>query len=345
MVVIDIGKQSFSLDGVIKPLPTEAQVFLTRGCHQRCGHCKLARNGTLEGELFLDDWKKGFSNLDKIGIKTVKIMGGEPSYREWLPELIKYVSTETNLKVAVLTEGSFSDDFGKRLADNGLHGIFCSVDGLEAIKGGVQTIDGAIPKSKRGYVTLHKAKNWGIPLTAANTVISIQNISQLPGIIQKLSDDDIYVNLGCIIWSDDDRREFSQPIRDDYKFKTEHTPLIKESMDKLIEMKRAGVKIINHEQYMKDMTTYGINLDWQCSDFIQLRIDADGGLMLCNEYRTELVKKYNVTDMDLSRYTNFISDWYKVRKDIDCKGCYWSCFSIAENNLKQGKLEFGYFNK
>lgn len=345
MVVIDIGKQSFSLDNVIKPLPTEAQVFLTRGCPNRCGHCKLARNGTLDGELDLEHWQKGFSNLENIGIKTVKIMGGEPSFRDWLPELINYISTETSLKVAVLTEGSFSDAYGKQLADSGLYGIFCSVDGLEAINGGVQTIEGAIPKSKRGYVALHKAKELGVPLIAANTVISIQNIKQLPEIVKSLSDEDIYVNLGCIIWSDDERREFSQPIRDEYKFKSEHMLLIKESMDKLIEMKRDGVKIINHEQYMKDMTTYGINLDWQCSDFIQLRIDADGGLMLCNEYRTELVKKYNITDMDLPRYANFISDWYKVRKDIDCDGCYWSCFLIAENNLKQGKLEFSYLKK
>ena len=345
MVFIDVKNQSFSLNDAIKPLPTEAQVFLTRGCPNRCGHCKLARNGTLDNELDLEHWQKGFSNLERIGIKTVKIMGGEPSFRDWLPELIDYISTETSLKVAVLTEGSFSDEYGKRLADSGLYGIFCSVDGLEAISGGVKTVEGAVPKSRRGYVTLHKAREWGIPLTAANTVISIQNIKQLPDIVKGLSDDGIYVNLGCIIWSDDDRREFSQPIMDDYKFKPEHMPLIKESMDKLIEMQRDGVKIINHEEYMKDMTTYGINLDWQCKDFIQLRIDADGGLMLCNEYRTDLVNKYNITDIDLHSYSNFIGDWYKTRSEIDCKGCYWSCFLIAKNNLKNGNLEFGYFNK
>ena len=341
MPTIDITEGSFTLEGVIKPLPTEAQVFLTRGCPQRCGYCKLARNGPLEGELDLEGWKTAFHNLEEIGIKTVKIMGGEPSFREWLPELIGYITTETNLKVAVLTEGSFSDEYGQRLADKGLYGIFCSVDGLEAME--IKTVEGAVKKSQRGYITLHKAKEWGIPLTASNTVISIRNLEQLPAVVQQLSDEDIWVNLGCIIHTEDDRREFSQRMDDEYKFTPEHIPLIRGVMNELIEMKRNGVKIINHEQYMKDMITHGINLDWQCPDFIQLRIDADGGMMLCNEYRTELVKKYNITDIDLTRYADFIGDWYKIRPEIGCKGCYWSCFVIAVDNLEKGKLEFDYF--
>ena len=319
----------------------EVQVILTRGCDIQCGHCKLTRKGPMDDELDLEQWKQGFSNLQNRGFETVKIMGGEPTSKKWLPDLIKYVRDNTSLDVAVLTNGHFSDKYGIQLAEAGLMGIFASVDGIEQMT--LSIGQDAIDKATSGYRILKKAKEWGIPLRASNTVFNKQNIRQMPGIVQRLSDEGIYVNLCSVIWSPDTDREYSGPISDEYKFTQDDKKLIDDTMGQLIEMKDQGALISVPKSNLENMSRFGINCDWQCDDFVQSRVDADGGLTLCNEYRTRLTDKHNILKLtDNKSYIGFVKDWYDVREETECSGCYWSCFLQAQSNIANGRLEFDY---
>lgn len=99
------------------------------------------------------------------------------------------------------------------------------------------------------------------------------------------------------------------------------------------------------------MPEYGIECNWKCTEMVQLRIDAAGGIMLCNEYRTKLADKYNIGVSRLSPaglqlhpwMDDLLSDWLKVREKLDCTGCYWSCFIQAEENIRRERLEFDFF--
>ena len=90
------------------------------------------------------------------------------------------------------------------------------------------------------------------------------------------------------------------------------------------------------------MSKYGIDNNWKCEELVQLRIDADGAFMICNDIRGEVAKKYNVLNINEQNYKKFKNDWKKERLNIDCPGCYWSCFLLAEDNLKNHVLEFDY---
>ncbi len=320
---------------------TEAQLFLTRDCNLNCGYCNLGKSGgNFENELDIDGWKKAYDNMERVGIKTVKIMGGEPTIREWLPGLLEYASM-SSIKTAILSNSLFDNQTMERLVDAGLWGYFASVDGLGDID--IKTVgEDATKKSHKGYLMLNRLKEKGVPLLAANVVINRQNIYEIPELVQRLSDEGFYINL-CTVQYTNQQKEFSKPLAGSYKFNEENKKDLEKLAVELMQMKDSGVRLSVPESYVRDMHLFAINSDWQCDDFYQLRIDSDGSLMLCNEWRTELADKYNITSLTSEQYEKFLHDWKEIRKKTTCDGCYWSCFLQAKDNIAKGQPEFHYF--
>jgi MoaA/NifB/PqqE/SkfB family radical SAM enzyme len=307
---------------------TEAQIYLTRKCNLNCDYCKLTKNKLKE--LKYADWIKAYRIMETIGIRTVKILGGEPTIISWLPDLLRFAS-RTSIKTAILSNSSFDENLRKKLADSMLWGYFASVDSY------------AVGKSTNGYQMLRTLKNSNIPLLAANVVISKRNYKDIPELVSRLSADGIWVNLCMIQHTNNSDKEFSKTdIDSDYVFTEEDKADLEELKKTLLQMKRSGTKISIPESYIEGITTYGINCNWQCSFMSQLRIDCDGGLMLCNEFRTRLATEFNILEMSKERYAEFLRQWKIERKKINCDGCYWSCFIQAEDNIKNGKEEFYY---
>lgn len=320
---------------------TEAQLFLTRDCNLRCGYCNLVKSGDeLWDELDIDGWKRAYDNMEDICIKTVKLLGGEPTVKPWFSDLIEYAS-QSMIKTALLSNSCFDDRTIEKLVKVGLWGYFASIDGLSNID--IKTVgEDVAKKSHKGYLMLKKLKEKGIPLLAANVVINRQNIYEIPELVQRLSDEGFYVNL-CIVQYTNQQKEFSKPLKDRYRFNEEDREDLEKLAAKLIRMKDSGVRLSVPESYIKDMPLFGINSNWQCDDFYQLRVDSDGGLMLCNEWRTELADRYNITSLTPKKYKEFIHDWKEIRKKTACDGCYWSCFLQAKDNIEKEQLEFHYF--
>ncbi len=323
---------------------TEAQVFLTRECNLSCGYCNLV--GRKLEELDFDGWKRAFARMAAIGIKTVKFLGGEPTVKPWLPELIAYAG-DLNLKTALLSNSSFDDDMFRRLVDNGLWAYYASVDGLGEIDHYDEQTAG---KARGGYAMLKRMQRHGVPLLAANTVIHRKNYPEVPALVRRLSEEGFYINLCTVQHNDEGGREFSKAdTGKDVRFFEEDREELERLSSDLLELYRQGALLSVPERYIVDIPKYGIGCDWQCTDMVQLRIDADGGTMLCNEYRTELAEKYNIADQQpsfgrLAWWDSLRSDWQHIRKDLNCSGCYWSCFIQAEENLLNGRLEFDFMH-
>jgi len=320
---------------------TEAQIFLTRKCNLACGYCKLVENQSLE-ELDYREWVEAAKNMSKIGIKTVKILGGEPTVKEWLPDFIETLENE-GIRTALLSNSSFDREMCSRLVAKGLYGYFASVDGLQEI----DQYDGyTSKKSHSGYAMLRRLKRKGVPLLAANAVIHRQNIDEIPELVQRLSDEGFYINLCTIQHTSDQRREFSRASTQieglQKRFTDEDRPRLKELARQLAAMQASGVKISIPASYLENMAEYAPGCSWQCDRLYQLRIDADGGLMLCNEYRSDLAERFNITTMDRFAWADFQNEWVEERKSLDCHGCYWSCFLQAKDNVEKKSLEFGY---
>ena len=320
---------------------TECQIFLTRNCNIKCGFCKLAEK-QFDAELTTKEWKNAFLTLDKIGIKTVKIMGGEPTYLDDLEEILEFIGKNTNLKYALLSNSLISDARLDSLVNAGLQGYFASVD---VIKNADLSLDQE-KKANAGFDVLLKLKAKGVKLLGANVVITSKNLQDIPETVSVLSNNGIWVNL-CPVIHDNTQKsgrdwEYRKVVDETALFKDEDIPKLKEVINKLLQLKKDGVRLAVPDSYLANMEKYGVNCSWQCTRFSQLRIDADGALMLCNDIRGDVSKKYNIRTLTSDGYAEFKRAWTQERNAINCSGCYWSCFYFAEENLRCGRHEFYY---
>lgn len=316
--------------------PTETQWFITRRCNLHCGYCNLTKR-KFKKELDAEEVKEGIMNLENLGINTVKFLGGEPTVREDLEEIINFAN-KTKLEYAVLSNSMFDDSRLDSLADAGINGYIASVDGLEDVK----SIDRqANEKSKKGLEKLLKFREKGVKILGANFAFSRKNMEEAPKVVETLSHYGFFINVAPVVHGKGDW-EFRIGIPDEFKFRPEDVPKIDGTMRELLKMKREGKKIAVPDYFMENMSRYCVNLDWHCSLFSQLRIDADGGLTICNDIRGETADKYNITNLDRKEYNKFIKDWYASETRQNCPGCYWSALVKAEQDLLAGRREFDY---
>ncbi len=334
---------------------TESQIFFTRKCNSRCGACNLYKSGSGIRELDLNKWKQVFLNLNTLGIKTVKLMGGEPTESGDINDLINiinFVKNQTDIRIALLSNSKWNKSkFLHKLCRSGLFAYFASVDTIDddAID------DHSLEKSQKGYSMLLDLKNNGnIPLLAANIVMSRKNLFQLPKLVTLLSNKGFYINL-CPIQSYTmpptyQGKKISYHFRkseNSFSFTKSDLQNIDRIIGELIQLKHSGIKIAVPSEYLLDIPHFGLyGGTWQCKRFSQLRIDADGDVMLCNEFRFQEPYHFNLASIikDPKIWCrNFIEYWYEERPKYKCQ-CYWSCFLQAEKNIEIGSTEFGYYD-
>ncbi|NIA31361.1 MAG: radical SAM protein [Actinobacteria bacterium] len=339
-------------DHVMRNEITECQIFLTRRCNTSCGACNLPMSGRGLKELDLDGWKKVFLNLEKLGIKTVKLMGGEPTeiVMKDLIELIRFVKNNTNIKLALLSNSKWDkSQWLERLCSAGLYGYYASVD---TVTEGAICQD-SLEKSQKGYEMLLRLKENGqIPLLAANVVMSRKNLNEIPALVELLSEQGFYINL-CSLQTFTNPATYNGNVVE-YNFRKSWNQFMFTKTDmlglgriivKLLGLQRNGAKIAVPKDYLMMMSVYGARGGtWQCQTFSQLRVDSDGAVMLCNEFRFRGEELPNLSKpiADFSEWKKaLIGHWYHERRKYNCQ-CYWSCFLQAENNIHIGSTEFGF---
>lgn len=344
-------------DHIKKNEITEAQIFLTRRCNTNCGACNLSKSGKHLNELNLSEWKLVFNNLQSLGIKTVKIMGGEPTEisMNWLVQILYYIRDYTSIKVALLSNSKWNKkEWFEVLCNSGLYGYYASVD----VVTGESYSDGSLDKSQIGYETLLELKKDGrIPLLAANVIISKNNLDRVVYLVEDLSAKGFYINL-CSFQCGDSPTYNNIPIEYNYRKEGKLGSPVLTTVDQglyivikeLLKLKKMGGKISIPESYLEKLLFYGLyGGTWQCDTFSQLRIDSDGTATICNEFRGQQTKLPNILDMENIDCTDyhwerrFIEYWYIERPKYKCQ-CYWSCFLQAIDNIENNKLEFGFVN-
>lgn len=318
-------------------LVTECQIFLTRKCNINCGYCRLTKKSL--DELTVNEWKSAFRNLQNIGIRTAKILGGEPTTVDGIEELLAFINSKTSIRYALLSNSMFDDEKLEKLVDSGLQGYFASVDGIGDVKS--VGADGA-RKSHAGLDRLKKFREMGVKILGANLVVNRKNLSDVPAIVKTLSDDGIWVNICPVIHGDEGIWEYRTAVPVEYRLSGKDAPELERVMAELIMMKRAGCRIIVGEDYLRNMPRYGVNPSWKCASLSQLRIDSDGALMVCNDIRGNVAGQYNVLDLDAKKFGQFKKDWQNDPARLSCPGCYWSCFWNAEENIDKRRGDFWY---
>lgn len=318
-----------SFENAKHPLTT-AGIYITRRCNLACEHCSV-RKAPSYLEMNSDQWKEAFRIIRKIGVERISILGGEPTVYKEIAELVRFNSEVTMMDLSIVSNSMADIGILESIVKAGLKRYSTSIDTIASV--GFDRCSTA--KSHRALQVLLQMKEWGVPYLTGYLVLRKENASEVENIAKLLTGHGIWLYLLPFHASSGDhwqtRARNIQPA-----FNAEDSEFLVDFSQRIIELKSQGILFANTVEYLKYIPTYAINLDWHCAPAIsELRIDADGILMSCNDIRGSNLSAFSV--FSLAQPENIPLIFKARRKDTKrCSGCYWPSHFHAEQ-LRLGK--------
>jgi len=126
------------IDKLSRPLH-DLRVSVIEACNFRCPYCMPA-DKTPDDTILQNAARLSFEQIEqavkafvKLGVRKVRLTGGEPLLRKNLPELVKRLSRISGLEdIALTTNGSLLEKQAFALKQAGLHRLTVSLDALDA---------------------------------------------------------------------------------------------------------------------------------------------------------------------------------------------------------------------
>ncbi len=149
---------------------TYLRVSITDRCNLRCRYC-MPREGVCKLNhhdiLSYEEIEEIVTASAELGIKKVRITGGEPLVRKGCPELCAAISKIPGIEeVTLTTNGVLLEDQAQALKDAGVSRVNVSLDTLDPDKYRSITGGGDIQRVLRGLETAHKAGLTPLKLNA-----------------------------------------------------------------------------------------------------------------------------------------------------------------------------------
>src|ERR1043166_3474072 len=115
---------------------TDLRISITDRCNYKCVYCRTGNEGALYGDLPFADYLRMARILVGLGIKKVRITGGEPLLRkgvvEFVRDLAKLQTIDSEpLDIALTTNGHLLADMAQPLKDAGLTRVTVSMDAVD----------------------------------------------------------------------------------------------------------------------------------------------------------------------------------------------------------------------
>lgn len=155
------------------------RISVTDRCNLRCTYCMPEDGFQLQKHEDILTYEEIIEVVDiavDLGIKKVRITGGEPLIRKGIVDFIRMISKNKKLEeVTMTTNGILLADFAKELVEAGLSRINISLDTIDCDKFNYITRGGDLNKVIEGIEAIQKA---GISQIKVNCVI--ENSSEEP---------------------------------------------------------------------------------------------------------------------------------------------------------------------
>ena len=105
---------NFSLLRLISPRPNYAEVRVTEGCNSRCVTCNAWKNSRA-GELSTEEMIYAIKQLREIGVKRIRLSGGEPLIRLDIGRLVKECHSLGFEEIYLATNGLLLEQYAEEL--------------------------------------------------------------------------------------------------------------------------------------------------------------------------------------------------------------------------------------
>jgi len=304
---------------------TTCGIYITRKCNLSCKHCSVRKPDVPCNEMRLSDWQRAFRILKSRGIEKVSILGGEATVYEGLRDLVRYNSESVGLDLAVVSNSMSDDEIYINLVKAGLTRFSSSID----VVAGDSFDSCSAAKSRRAWEVLKLMKEVGVPHLTGYCVLRPENADQIERILGLLSAQGIWMYI----------LPFHASVGDHWQtrgrnlpkaFEDEDKSMLEDFCSRMIALKEGGALLSNTVEYLQFLPEFAINLDWHCAPVIsELRIDADGVLMSCNDIKGEHLSRYTVFSLeDDDNITKILEA--RAKDSANCSGCYWPSHYHAE---------------
>ncbi|HXZ39515.1 MAG TPA: GTP 3',8-cyclase MoaA [Terriglobales bacterium] len=115
---------------------TDLRISVTDRCNYKCVYCRTGNGGELYGDLPFADYLRMARVLAGLGIRKVRITGGEPLLRKGVVEFVRELSQlrdadEEPLELALTTNGHLLAELAQPLKDAGLRRVTVSMDAVD----------------------------------------------------------------------------------------------------------------------------------------------------------------------------------------------------------------------
>jgi cyclic pyranopterin phosphate synthase len=115
---------------------TDLRISITDHCNYKCVYCRTGNEGALYGDLPFADYLRMARVFAGLGIKKVRLTGGEPLLRKGIVNFVRDLSElrsadGTPLEIALTTNGHLLAEMAQPLKDAGLHRVTVSMDAVD----------------------------------------------------------------------------------------------------------------------------------------------------------------------------------------------------------------------
>ncbi|MFO7710529.1 MAG: radical SAM protein [Candidatus Woesearchaeota archaeon] len=182
-------KRYMALQGLLKEKgPVEVKISIIRDCNNRCIMCGHWQDPKRKEKIItLENFKRLVNDLKELGIKKVRITGGEPLLHPDLFEMIRSVK-EQDLFIEICTNGILvTEEMAKKLVSAGVDQVSISLDaGDESLHDRIRGNKGAFERSVQAF--RHLRKHDSFLKLHCNTVIMNENYRNLDKLVELAED-------------------------------------------------------------------------------------------------------------------------------------------------------------
>jgi cyclic pyranopterin phosphate synthase len=115
---------------------TDLRISITDHCNYKCVYCRTGNDGAQYADLPFSDYLRMARIFAGLGIKKIRLTGGEPLLRRGVVDFVREVSKLRSsdgepLDIAMTTNGHLLADLAQPLKDAGLHRVTVSMDAVD----------------------------------------------------------------------------------------------------------------------------------------------------------------------------------------------------------------------
>ncbi len=299
---LKLGK-SF-LESKLHPLPIWVHLWVTDKCNLSCDYCYVVDNKSPNpstGEV-----KSWVAHAEDLGSAIVAFMGGEPTLRSDLPEIIASADSKSMITYVTTNGKLLTYQKIEELARAGLDVLELSLDGYDSVNGSRKTLDG----DETLIESLEQARSRHGMRFKIHQVLTSSTLEETTKLLELSKRRGVSISFGLVYNHSPDENRNNHRLR--------------EILSQLLQKKADGAPIINPAQYFADAIAsldQPVRIDCDVGLYM-VQVATDGDVYVCSKLQTKKPVKF----LDITR-DYFKEDRHGTRQLLE--QCADKCLSAC----------------